>query len=92
MGNSKSGILWKMYPPRLLMIGWIYFLLLSPLHAAFEFKPPSARPVGLGGAFTGLANDLNAIDYNPAGLRLIPGFQFSSAYTNLYGVEGLNYT
>jgi len=92
MGNTKFGILGKMYPPRLLMIGWIYFLLLAPLYAAFEFKPPSARPIGMGGAFTGLANDLSAIDYNPAGLRLLPGFQFSSTYTNLYGVDGLNYT
>ena len=94
MGNTIIVILRKMYPPRLLMMGWIYFLLLSiaPLNAAFEFKPPAARPTGMGGAFTGLANDLNAIDYNPAGLRLLPGFEFASTYTDLYGVDGLNYT
>ena len=94
MGNKIIVNLRKMYPPRLLAMGWIYFLLvaLAPLNAAFEFKPPAARPIGMGGAFTGLANDLNAIDYNPAGLRLLPGFQFSSTYTDLYGVDGLNYT
>ncbi len=68
------------------------YALRSPLYAAFEQKPPSARTVGLGGAFVGFSNDTNAIDYNPAGLRLIPAFQLSSTYTNIYGVEGLGYT
>ena len=28
---------------------------------------PGSRPVGMGGAFTGLANDINTIFWNPAG-------------------------
>jgi ligand-binding sensor domain-containing protein len=34
--------------------------------------PPGARATGLGEAFTGLANDANAIYFNPAGLGLDP--------------------
>lgn len=67
------------------------FLLLTRLYAAFEQKPAAARPIGMGGAFVGFSNDTNAIDYNPAGLRLIPAFQFASTYTNIYSVEGLGY-
>ncbi len=36
--------------------------------AAFLKLEPGTRPVGLGGAFTGLANDINTIFWNPAGL------------------------
>jgi len=32
------------------------------------------RPLGMGGAFTAVANDQNAIDYNPAGLSRTEGF------------------
>ena len=91
--KNQSGI----HPLYLFLRMWICLLslgclLFGQLESAFEFKPPSARSVGMGRAFAGLANDTNAIDYNPAGLRLIPGNQFSSTYSNLYGVEGLNYT
>lgn len=34
--------------------------------------PPGARATGLGEAFTGLANDANALFFNPAGLGLDP--------------------
>ncbi len=33
-----------------------------------------ARPLGMGGAFTAVANDQNAIDYNPAGLSRTRSF------------------
>ncbi|MBN1383687.1 MAG: conjugal transfer protein TraF [Elusimicrobia bacterium] len=62
------------------------------LYGAFETKPPAGRTLGMGGAFVGFSNDINAIDYNPAGLRLIPAFQFSSTYSNIYSVAGLNYS
>jgi hypothetical protein len=50
----------------------------SSLLLRFE---PSARVSGLGGAFTGLADDENAVFYNPAGL----------AYMN-QGIVALNHT
>ena len=39
--------------------------------AAFLKLDPGTRPVGMGGAFTGLANDINTIFWNPAGLTTI---------------------
>lgn len=39
--------------------------------AAFLKIEPGSRPVGMGGAFTGLANDINTIFWNPAGLATI---------------------
>lgn len=38
------------------------------LLAVFNDYQPSARARGMGGAFTGVANDINAIFYNPAGV------------------------
>ncbi len=39
--------------------------------AAFLKIEPGSRPVGMGGAFTGLANDINTIFWNPAGLTAV---------------------
>lgn len=36
--------------------------------ASFLKIQPGARPAGMGGAFCGVASDVNAIDFNPAGL------------------------
>ncbi len=38
---------------------------------AFLKIEPGSRPVSMGGAFTGLANDINTIFWNPAGLTAI---------------------
>jgi hypothetical protein len=37
-------------------------------HAAFEGERPGARPAGMAGAFCALADDSDAMNYNPAGL------------------------
>ena len=39
--------------------------------AAFLKHEPGSRPVGMGGAFAGLANDINTIFWNPAGLTSV---------------------
>ncbi len=39
--------------------------------AAFLKFEPGSRPVGMGGAFAGLANDINTIFWNPAGLTSV---------------------
>lgn len=39
--------------------------------AAFLKNESGSRPVGMGGAFTGLANDINTIFWNPAGLTAV---------------------
>ncbi|MFB6290593.1 MAG: hypothetical protein ABEJ25_02555 [Candidatus Bipolaricaulia bacterium] len=44
-----------------------------------------ARPLGLGGAFVGLADDGNALLYNPAGLTQVVTPNLSSFYSNQFG-------
>ncbi len=48
-----------------------------------------SRPLGIGGAFTGISNDINAIFYNPAGLVNIKGIQIETMYKQ--GVFGSDY-
>ena len=48
-----------------------------------------ARPMGMGGAFTGVADDENAPFYNPAGLGFLTGGRFGSFYEARFGGAGL---
>ncbi|MDO8733976.1 MAG: type IX secretion system membrane protein PorP/SprF, partial [Elusimicrobiota bacterium] len=48
-----------------------HFLPLTCLFGAFENPSSGARPYGMGNAFTGLADDIQAIFYNPAGLTQV---------------------
>jgi len=55
-----------------------------------------ARPTGMGETFTGLADDINALHYNPAGLSFLIKPEFSTMYlTGLadshYGFVGVVY-
>lgn len=43
-----------------------------------------ARALGMGHAFTGLADDASAVYWNPAGLMSVERKQFASMYTNLF--------
>ncbi len=42
----------------------------------FNFTPPGARAMGMGGAFVGLADDATSAVVNPAGLVQLPNSQF----------------
>ncbi|MBP7892573.1 MAG: hypothetical protein KA063_03435 [Firmicutes bacterium] len=44
-----------------------------------------ARALGMGGAFVAVADDANALYYNPAGLALIEGHKATSLYSTLMG-------
>lgn len=46
--------------------------------AAFLKSEPGSRPVGMGGAFAGLANDINTIFWNPAGLTTVHTREFTA--------------
>jgi len=52
--------------------------------ADFEDLGAGARPIGMGNAYTALADDVNAIYYNPAGLAQLDECQFTSGYGKLY--------
>lgn len=45
-----------------------------------------ARPLGMAGAFLAIADDGNAIFWNPAGLPYVRHQEINSMYSNLYGV------
>ncbi|MEK7396980.1 MAG: PorV/PorQ family protein [Candidatus Poribacteria bacterium] len=48
--------------------------------AAFLKIEPATRPVAMGGAFAGLANDVNAIFWNPAGLTQVEKKELTTMY------------
>lgn len=64
---------------------------LSGIPGAFADIGFGARPVAMGGAFTGLANDVNSVLWNPAGLTLIKNYEASFSYTNQLGLIGYHY-
>lgn len=45
------------------------------------------RPQGMGGAFVGVSDDINAIYWNPAGLAQISSAEVSFMHTNPFGAE-----
>ncbi len=60
-------------------------LLVLEVNHTFAFeKRIGARPMGMGYAFVALADDINAINYNPAGLALLLETEGSLGYANLY--------
>lgn len=58
-------------------------------HAAAVFQiGAGARPLAMGGAFAGVADDENALFYNPAGLALLARPGVTSFYSTQYDVVG----
>ena len=58
---------------------------------AFEFKEAGVRGAALAGAYTAVSDDVEAIWWNPAGLRFCRGIEVNTTYTNLYGLSDLSY-
>ncbi len=56
----------------------------APARAAFQDSGWGARPVGMGGAFTAIADDSNAPLYNPAGLVQVQWNELSAMYSRLF--------
>src|ERR1041384_8654190 len=54
------------------------------LFAAFLDTGWGARPVGMGGAFTAIADDSNSPLYNPAGLVQVQWNEISAMYAQLF--------
>lgn len=63
-------------------------LVSTAVWANFEDLGSSARPMGMGNAFTALATDVNALYYNPAGLAFLQAAEGTSSYTRyLLGLD-----
>lgn len=56
-------------------------------NAAFTEIGAGARPLGMGGAFSAVADDANATLWNPAGLCQLSHFQLSTMAVKLYGLD-----
>jgi len=72
-----------MTPAKRLLIFACLFLGLTGPTQAFD-RRIGARPMGMGDAYSALAGDVNALNYNPAGLALLPDIELSLEYANLY--------
>ncbi|MFC2091975.1 helix-hairpin-helix domain-containing protein [Elusimicrobiota bacterium] len=68
------------------------FTLVSAGYPSFEFKESGARAASMGGAYTAVSDDVEAVWWNPAGLRFCREIQVSTEYTRLYGLNDLPYT
>ncbi len=55
----------------------------STFTAPFQRIDAGARPAGMGGTFVGIANDINALYWNPAGLTSIEQTELVATYTQL---------
>ena len=62
----------------------LHFTFLITCYAAFEDLGCGARPIGMGNAFCGVADDINAFIYNPAGLSQLRKLQLGTMYAQLY--------
>jgi hypothetical protein len=63
----------------------IYFLLIPVIaHGAFESVDLGARPLAMGSAFVAIADDSNAIFWNPGGLPQIRHRELTMSYMELY--------
>jgi len=65
------------------------FLFFLPGYAIFEENESGVRAEAMAGAFVALADDISAIDFNPAGLYQVRNQQFQGFYKLLYGGVGV---
>jgi hypothetical protein len=75
---------------RLLQLAALILVAVTNLSAQVRNRVPiGARPLAMGETFAGIADDANAIYWNPAGLPLIENYGFYFMHANLYNVSGL---
>lgn len=60
----------------------------TPYAASFLEIPVGGKALGLGGAFTAVADDGSAFYWNPAGVALVPNKLLSAMYSSQYGSIG----
>ncbi len=57
---------------------------------AFDNVELNAKPVGIGEAITAIGDDVNSINYNPAGISKISNTQFLFSYRDFYSLGLIN--
>lgn len=66
--------------------GTAYTQELSNLPGAFADLQLGVRPAGLGGAYTAMSNDGNAVLYNPAAAAFVPFASLTATHTRLFNI------
>jgi hypothetical protein len=66
---------------RTIVVIAIFLLSFRITYSQFELLDIGAKPISLGGAFTSLANNSNAVYYNPAGISQLPFREVSFFYS-----------
>ncbi len=64
---------------------------LSPMPGAFADLPLGVRPAGMGGAYTALSNDGNAVFYNPAATAFVSFASLTATATRLFNMVPATY-
>ncbi|MFH1369454.1 MAG: hypothetical protein ABII64_10060 [Elusimicrobiota bacterium] len=82
---------------RIIILGALSVLLLTSVFhlpsvfAAFKDPGFGTRPMGMGGAFCAVADDVNAALYNPAGVYITDTYSVGLMYAKLYaGLDDVN--
>lgn len=75
---------------RVMLAACVLLLLSGGAGANFLEVETGARPMGMGGAFTAVADDVTALHWNPAGLAGLDGIQVFGMRTSVYSVDGLS--
>jgi hypothetical protein len=68
-----------------------FFLTYTPLYSSGELLFPGGRSSGMGGAYTAVSNDLEAIGYNPAGLSNVSNTNIFFASKQLFNISELKH-
>jgi len=74
------------YKPISLLAYIMSFVCISAADGAFEDVELGARPLGMGSAFTAVADDASAIFWNSAGIARVHGRELTMSYMELYGL------
>lgn len=75
---------------RAILAAGALLLLVGSAGANFLEVETGARPMGMGGAFVAVADDVTALHWNPAGLADLEGIQVFGMRTSVYSVDGLS--
>jgi outer membrane protein OmpA-like peptidoglycan-associated protein len=74
----------KQYAGTFLTVVFLALCPAWPCHAHFQAQISGVRPAGMGGAFTGVADDPNAFLFNPAGVVQMEQIYFAGMYSELF--------
>ncbi|MDI6642291.1 MAG: hypothetical protein QME68_08300, partial [Elusimicrobiota bacterium] len=69
-----------------LLLSTFYFLLFTHSYSAFEEREISARVLSMSGVSVGIADDIESVFYNPAGLVNLTHLKLNASDANLYDI------